>query len=746
MPQPFVTIPLQWTVGHSPSADLAPTKTVPATVPGAVQLDWAKAEGWPPHYVGDNFKAYAWMEDVYWTYTAPLSLQNRPEGSRLIFACGGIDYAFEILVAGQSLLKQEGMFTPIELDLTDHAKDGDVLEVRVSPVPKSVTSPVDRVQANRSCKPAVSYEWDFHPRLVPLGIWQEAELKWIDKNAISSTQLKFEVADSLINATITLRIRSIDNASSILRWQIFDPAGKLASQLEKPIGDHIDAFSDEISDPIFWWPHDHGHPARYESVLQRLDDSGTVIEEHRQKFGLRRVKLVMHEKAWEWPQEFPKSRSNPPITLEINGRRIFAKGANWVSPDIFPGTLSRETYEPQLTLVKQNHMNILRMWGGAPVQKEAFYDLCDELGIMVWQEFPLACNNYADDPTYLKVLDQESQSIIRRLRQHASVVLWCGGNELFNAWSGMTDQAHALRLLNANCYKLDRNTPFLPTSPVMGMGHGHYTFRNPFDGRETWAKFQESACTAYTEFGMPGIAGEKTLRLFMPEADLFPPKPGGPWTTHHAFGAWQPSSWLSIETIEDYFGPIASLARLVELSQLMQSQGYKGLFEEARRQKPKSAMALNWCLNEPWPTAANNSLISWPCEPKPALFAVGQSLRPVLASAKIAKFRWQSGEWFDPELWLLSDAPAETPGVKVTVSIENGGKMTRLLEWTSETLPPNRNQRGPRVGFALPSLVGDRFTLSLEVDGRPEWNSSYVLCCYSMKTAKVQAATRTMNL
>lgn len=166
----------------------------------------------------------------------------------------------------------------------------------------------------------------------------------------------------------------------------------------------------------------------------------------------------------EEDSEFPKSRSNPPITLEINGRRIFCKGTNWVNPDIFPGRLTAETYRKLLELAREANMNMLRVWGGGIVNKESFFELCDEMGLMVWQEFSLACNLYPDTPEYLKVLDQESRSINMRLRKHPSVVLWSGGNELFNSWSGMTDQSLPLRMLNANCYEFNPEIPFLMTS------------------------------------------------------------------------------------------------------------------------------------------------------------------------------------------------------------------------------------------------------------------------------------------
>ena len=122
--------------------------------------------------------------------------------------------------------------------------------------------------------------------------------------------------------------------------------------------------------------------------------------------------------------------------------------------------------------------NLLRVHGGGSVNKESFYELCDEMGIMVWQEFPLACNEYPDEDEYLDVLKQDAASIICRLRTHPCLVMWCGGNELFNGWSGMTEQHHALRLLDSLCYEYDRFTPFNMTSPLLGMSHGNYVQLN----------------------------------------------------------------------------------------------------------------------------------------------------------------------------------------------------------------------------------------------------------------------------
>ncbi len=174
------------------------------------------------------------------------------------------------------------------------------------------------------------------------------------------------------------------------------------------------------------------------------------------------------------------TRSSPPAQFELNGRRIFAKGSNWVNPEVYWGTITDKRYETLVRYGKEMNFNIFRVWGGAIVNKESFFNYCDKLGILVWQDFPLACNNYWDDKYYISILKQEATSIVKRGRKHACLALWNGGNELFNSWSGMTEQSHALRMLNGVCFDLDKLTPFNNSAPVMGMKHGPYFFKYRF--------------------------------------------------------------------------------------------------------------------------------------------------------------------------------------------------------------------------------------------------------------------------
>lgn len=733
-----MTFFLDWQVGRHEREDGLPTEWMPAQVPGAVQLDWARAHDWPPYWQGDNFRAYDGLEDFFWTYRARIPAW---EGGRVFLVCGGADYRCVVRLAGNVLHAQEGMFTPFEVELTGLAKEGDELFLTIFPAPKSRVAPADRVQADHSCKPAVSYGWDFHPRLIPLGIWDDTHIERRPAAFFTGARTDYELSDDLCLAKVRLKAE-VEGKYSHLRWTLRSPGGEALREISFPGTEECFA---TLENPVLWWPHDHGAPALHTSRVEVFDVSGNVLDAREMRVGFRRVRLVMAPGQWERPGAFPKSRSHPPMTLEINGRAIFAKGANWVSPEIFPGLLNRETYAGHLGSVRGANMNLLRMWGGAPTQKEAFYDLCDELGIMVWQEFPLACNNYPDDPAYLRVLDQESRSLIGRLRPHASVVLWCGGNELFNSWSRMTDQSLALRLLASNCYRLDPGRPFLPASPVDGVGHGHYVFRDADTGEEAWVTFQKAKNTAYCEFGCPGPAPIETLREIIPPEEMFPPKPGGIWEAHHAFGAWKPSHWLDLDTIGHYWGESATLEELVARGQLLQAEGYKGLYEEARRQKPAASMALCWCLNEPWPAAANNSLISWPCRPKPALAAVGAACRPVLASARLRKFQWKEGETFEAEIWWLNDALWEGDPGPIEARIVAGERTWELLAWKAGRLTANANVAGPIVRWTLPDLGAGRFDLVLDAPDLPEAASRYTLL-FRESVKRGKPSTAIMNL
>ena len=718
------TIDFQWKVGYSNNKTDLPKKWVDATVPGAVQLDYARAEKYGPYYYGDNWKDYLWMEDVYWTYSTEFPKPDLKADEELYFTSKGIDYKFDIIFNDKIIQSQEGMFTPVQLDLTGLLRGNNRLLIRIYPIPKLKTSnPDPAAQASQSVKPAVSYGWDWHPRLVPSGIWDETSLEIRDQTRIENFTFDYSLSRSLDTARLTIATgTSLPSGNYV--FTLYDRSGNQVLHKEGAINNSQVNFKLDFPGPELWWCHDQGDPYLYHLDF-KIFRNGNPVDEINRKVGFRKIRLVMNPGTWD-VQGFPKSRSNPPITIELNGRSIFCKGSNWVNPEIFPGIITRERYLELLDMAYHANFNLLRVWGGGIVNKDAFFEICDSLGIMIWQEFPLACNNYVGTPAYLEVLQQEATSIINRLRSYPCLALWCGGNELFNSWSGMTDQSLALRLLNSLTFQLDPSRPFIMTSPLMGMGHGNYVFKNPETSEEVFQWMPKAKCTAYTEFGVPSPSDVEVLKTFLPPDQLWPPKPGTVWETHHAYHAWVGDTWLQQSMIESYFGPSHSLEELVGHGQLIQSQGYKCIFEEARRQKPYCSMAMNWCFNEPWPTAANNSLINYPSIAKPAFNAVSASCRPVIASARIPKFSWKPGEDFTVDLFMLNDSPDSIPPGKMIVQVA-GDEEVRILEWDYPEIPANQNLRGPSARIKLPRWESDVFDLELLVENNTSYNSEYTL-------------------
>lgn len=717
---------LNWQIGYIRNPREKPREWYPAKVPGAAQLDYARAHQWPPEVEGINFREYKWMEDVYWLYTTLLDFEVEADEIATLYI-RGIDYRYQIRVGKEILVDNEGMFSHISCDVTNYA--GKALEVLIWPSPKEDDSDT-RTQARKSCKAAACYAWDWHPRLVTAGIWDEAILRIRKKRSIRAMDVTYELTENLdvcylkvaieVNSDCTLQVRLRDG-DAIVAEAVRSSAERFAD------------FYIIVENPKLWYPVGYGAQYRYEIEAAVVGIDGLFLDCCSRTVGFRRSRLVMNEGSWVEPSKFPKSRSDAPATLEINGRRLFAKGSNWVNAQIFPGEMTREHYDRLLTMVTDANMNILRIWGGGFINKESFFDLCDEKGIMVWQEFPLACNEYPDDPDYLEVLEREATAIVRRLRSHPSVVLWCGGNELFNNWSGMTDQNHALRLLNSICYEEDRNTPFIMTSPLNGMAHGHYLNYDAETNLEAITMFCRSDNTAYTEFGAPGAAAPEYIKKFISPEDYADCNATNEvWREHHAFNAWTEDSWLREVEVHYYFGGYDDVDDLCRKTQFIQAMSYKSNFEEMRKQWPHCAMALNWCLNEPWPTFANNSLISWPDVAKPAYYAVQSALRPQLASLRIDRHLWRGGETFRADVWILNDSLEYLQGGEITVAYALGDELgTICAKLSYPAVAPQKNLPCGGVMFNLPVDFSGMIRIRLSAVGKPEMDSEYTYLCRS---------------
>ncbi len=705
---------LSFSVGYSDSANALPKKMYAATVPGAVQLDYAKGENIDNIYFADNFTKFHFLEDKWWHYKAELP---KFKGGKTYLCCNGIDYCYKVRIDDTVIYEYEGLYKPFRLDITDYSEK--TLYIDIAPVPK-IPGAEGRAQAAACCKPPVSYGWDWHPRLIPVGIWEDIWLENTEHGYIDDLTVKYSLSENRDSAELTINLTLSENEEVTVT--IADPSGKI---IKEYFGVGSMTITDTLNDIELWWPNGYGNQALY-TVCATLKSDDSINAQRR--IGFKTVEMVLPETSWKYPQLMPKSRSDAPTLMVINGKGIFLKGSNFVSPEIFYGTLTKDRYLPLVTLAKEAHFNVFRVWGGGVVHKSDFYDLCDEYGILIWQEFPLACNEYKNDPHYLSVLGSEATEIVKRLCHHASLALWCGGNELFNSWSKMTEQYHALRLLNAICYKETPEIPFIMTSPLCNMAHGGYTFINTVGGAETevYESIRTSTYTAYPEFGCPAFSPIENIKAAIPENEIFPVKPTPSWVLHHGFDAWQENSWTEMPTLERYFGKAESIEDLIANSDILQSEGLKAMFEGARRQWPRCTMALNWDYDECWPTAAGEYLVSYFGKARPAYNAVKNSLRPIFASAEIERFCYHDGEVLEAKLWLMNDSFSSLNNTTVTAYLELDGKRIGEMSWQTGTINPQQNAEGPTFRALLPKAKSGFMKLIVKSDLK-DTNSEYLL-------------------
>ena len=685
----------------------------PANVPGNIQDDFAVFNNLGDMNYGLNCVKYRSMEGYTWQYISRLEFDTNND-ERVFFVSHGIDYIYSISLNGEELLKDEGMFTKIEIDITDYLKQENEIVVTIFPHPKREGALKNTSkEADSVVKPPVSYGWDWHPRLLISGIWQDTYIETRNYGYIKDFSYSYKISNDYSNATVDFDI-DCDVPTVV---EIYDKDGKF---LYKGNGKNI-----VIDNLKLWWCNGHGDAYLYKYVISSTTDKKEG------KIGFKNIKLIAPIEIWAKPDKYPLTRSNPPICFELNGRRIFGKGSNFVSPEVFIGKITEERYLELLEMVRESNMNMLRMWGGCGIQKECFYQICDELGIMIWQEFPLACNEYGvyNKEHYLKVLKKEATSIIKLVRKYVSLSLWCGGNELFNNWSMMSEQHAALRLLDSLCFELTPDIPFIMTAPLAGMKHGPYHFSGS-DYEEVFQLFQNTEGTAYTEFGVKSVAPPDYLRTIMTNDEMENRKlyKNSPWIFHYGLPA-------ASSEIEEVYGAILDRFKLqkdniqdvYQNSMWLQCEGLKAIFEEARRQWPVCSMAANWMFNEPWKVACGWSVVLYPNIKKESFYSVKDALRPILMSARIPKFAWKSGEIFSAEIWLLNDCYKKISD-KVDIYLIIGETKHLLSTWQFNDA--DYNLLGPIVKFRLPDIDIDYIILRIEPHNNIELTSEYKIRYY----------------
>ncbi len=703
---------------------------LPATVPGNVRADLLALGCISDPFYGLNNEDSRWVEQWDWWYRKDLSFQLG-EGERAFLVFEGVDYISAVYFNEVELGRHEGMFSRQVYEITNavrrkEAKGGyppnppagrppctpnppheSVVAVRIwgsaaLPNPQltawqrlwnrmsSILLPKFEAFPDRihTLKCQMGFGWDFAPRLRTMGIWDNAYLVVTRAVFIRDVFVQYEIegikdngqraesgrvrlhleldTDSEQAARALVTVRGKNFQSDELRF-VFD--------LSLSQGLQVKEIEFNIESPRLWQPWERGFPHLYEVKVDICAPAPSVLSDSLlTTFGLRTVELAPNNDA---PSD------TPPWTFVINGHPLFIRGANWVPVDALPGRARREDYGQLLSLAKEAGINMLRVWGGGLREKQAFYDLCDELGLLVWQEFPFACVFFGHFPrheSFLNLARGECTAIVRQLRNHPSLVLWCGGNE----YSPRRNRI-LIETLRAAVAANDGRRPFKAVSPGRGDSHNWRVWH----GKHHVRHYRRDEALFASEFGLSSVPELVSLQKFLPAEHLWPP--GECWRYHHA----------ELDKLRRYARPwlkdeSASLAQFIEATQKAQALGLQVAIEHFRRRKYRAGGVLLWQFNEPWP-AICWSLVDFYRRPKLAYHKLKQLYNPVLISLDYPLIRYKPGTMLRAAVWAINDLLKSFGDCELRILLDGEEIFSQVID-----LPPDSCRLVSHIEHPLP--------------------------------------------
>lgn len=655
-------------------------------VPGGVHPALMAAGGIEDPFYDRNEDQCAWIEEREWwyrlTFDGPAEPLQAGERWRLIFH--GLDTFVTIWLNGEELGRHQNMFREAVFDVSDW-----LLPNQPNTLALCFDRPLDHIEGFEQFKAEWPYEsrvfmrkaqfsygWDWGPRLPNVGIWRPVELRRESRAAITGVHFyTLEIDHEQNRAVVAVRVEGERfaapgalTASVRLAQTEASPVPPPPVTATFPLHGESERVSGTayltIDDAALWWTHDLGDPALY--VLQvTLALDGAELDQHSQQVGIRTIELDQSPDADEPGTRF--------FRFVLNGVPIFARGADWIPADSFVGAIPPERYETLLSAAHAAHMNMLRVWGGGIYEHDVFYDLCDQMGILIWQDFMFACALYPEgEPEFVSEVEAEARYQVARLRSHPCMALWCGNNE--NQW--IFDQVYwqkQLAHIPGSLYydeilpgvtaELDGQIPYWPGSPYGGNDHNSME-----DGdRHNWdvwhgaspRKFGEepkvdhsAAGVSYrryasdtgrfiSEFGMHAAPVFETLRRSIPADQLYHHSPS---MDHH--NKDNPKN-KGDRLMESVTGLPANLEEYIDFSMIAQAEGLKFGIEHFRRRKPQCSGTLFWQLNDCWPVLSW-SVMDYYGFGKAGYFYAKRCYAPVLASFKAL-------EDGGAELWITND-------------------------------------------------------------------------------------------
>ena len=611
-------------IGASPNAEVRP---IPATVPGSVQGALRDAGIIPDWNVGMNYRQCEWIENRHWVYETTLPDDWFADGTSFRLNCQGLDYSGAVLVNGKVVSEFVGTHVPHVFDITEHVQPAGNRLAIVFECPPRWLGQFGYTSKMTEWKPRFNYFWDWTVRLVQIGIWGPIRIEAIDGAEIETFRC---VADA-DGPSGTLKVWGRASGGSSVKLSLSNN-GKAVRQLTIPSGRFEIVWDDLPVD--LWCPNMQGDQPLYDLTCILLGDDGEALDSITRRVGFRHVEWLPCEGA---------SEDADPWICAVNGTPIFLQGVNWVPIRPNFADLADADYRKRLELYRDLGCNMLRVWGGASLESECFYDICDELGLMVWQEFPLSSSGIEnwppEDEQSIEAQSGIVQSYVERRQHHASLILWCGGNELQGDLDGgkmgggkPNDLSHPLLARFGEIIsREDPTRRFIPTSScgprfyasAEDYGKGlHWDVHGPWkaDGNldEGWTQYWANDDSLFrSETGSPGACSAELTRKYCGDIDPFPCTAENPLWNRHT--NW----WVEWSTFANENGRDArDLDEYVAWSQERQKKALTIAVRACKDRFPRCGGILLWMGHDCFPCEANTSIIDFEGNAKPAALAL----------------------------------------------------------------------------------------------------------------------------
>ncbi len=572
----------------------------PISVPGDVQSALLAAGKMVNPYFGSNETNIQWVGDREWTVRRQFDCDEAVLGKRAVWLrLDAVDTFATVSLNGQVLGETDNRFRRWEYDVKRWLRRGEneltlsfhPAKARAAEIarnydhhfPMNVMPVADNEFQAYIRKPACHAGWDWGPIQMTVGPCGKVELLAFDDCKIDYVYSTQRFNDDLTHCDLKVVVEATD------------PTGRSLTVTNDLAIDH----------PPLWWPNGAGERKFYE---YELTVAGRTL---RRRIGLRKLEV---------------DRTDGAMNFKVNNRSLFMKGANWIPCDAFAARQTPARMRDLLTSAAAANMNMIRVWGGGQFESDEFYELCDELGLLLWHDFMFSCAMYPGDERFLAGVRAELRHQLRRLRDHASIALWCGGNECIGALNWFKESKlesdrqyyrehlHRRHQLSAEMVAMyDPTRLFWPSSPCAGPGSLADNWKNDASGdmhnwqvwhdTQPFEQYYQSRPWFCSEFGYQSFSSREVAKTFCGEGQLKSGAPDFEWHQKNTGG-----NKIIRNNFQRYFQLPKDTEAMLYLSQVQQALAIRTAVEFWRTLRPRTMGTLYWQLNDMWPVASWSSL------------------------------------------------------------------------------------------------------------------------------------------